>query len=194
MENKKINKISLFHGTTLDRGKSIAKNGFAISKGEEDWLGSGVYFFLDGVTSGLKCAQGWAQNTHNKQSYCVLKATIEIPSALIFDLTSLKGLSEYNCMRDAVIDENYQLLAARRDLTIKKRKDIRLDDKLITSKVMEKLNKKLLIHNVYIKNMKQRKLILESSYPNSTAVCLSDLSLITEVKIVKQWKREVIKY
>ena len=65
-------------------------------------------------------------------------------------------------MRDSVIDENYQLLAARRDLTIKKRKDIRLDDKLITSKVMEKVNKKLLIHNVYIKNMKQRRLILES--------------------------------
>lgn len=173
----------------MERGESIASNNFVTSTGEEDWLGTGVYFFIDGISSGLASAQEWALNTHKNMEKicCVIEATVEVPNDLVFDLTSMSGLSEYNAIRNIVVDENYHFLAARRDLTIKKRRDIRLDDKIITNKVMEKVNKKLLIHNVYIKNQKQRQLILESSYPNSTVVCLNDLSLITEVRIVRQW-------
>ena len=166
-------KIKLFHGTTLERGQSIVNSNFVVTTGEEDWLGTGVYFFLDGISSGLECAQEWARNTYEEQNCCVVEATVEVPTSLVFDLTSIANLFEYNALRNLVVDENYQFLASRRDLTIKKRRDIRLDDKIITSKVMEKVNKNLLIHNVYIKNQKQRELILESSYPNCTVACLS---------------------
>ncbi|WP_434137614.1 hypothetical protein [Photobacterium leiognathi] len=144
-----------------------------------------MYFFLDGISSGVECAKEWAINTHEGQDCCVIEATVEVPNDLVFDLTSITGLSEYNNIRNVVVDESYNFLEGRRDLSIKKRRDIRLDDKIITNKIMEKVNKKLLIHNVYIKNQKQRQLILESSYPNSTVACLSDLSLITEICIVK---------
>lgn len=166
------------------RAESIVSSNFIISMDEEDWLGTGVYFFLDGISSGVECAIEWARNSHKGQSCCVIEVTIAIPKKLIFDLTSIVGLHHYDIIRKNIIYENYNFLSSRRDLSIKKRRDIRLDDKIITNSVMKKVNKKLLIHNVYIKNFKQRKLILESSYPNSTVACLNDLSLITEMKIM----------
>ncbi|WP_340481173.1 hypothetical protein [Vibrio anguillarum] len=193
MFQENVLKIRLFHGTTLKRGESIVNSNFDISTGDEDWLGTGVYFFLDGISSGLECAEEWALNTHEGQDCCVVEATVEVTNDLVFDLTSISGLSEYNIIRNAVVDENYDFLEGRRDLTIKKRRDIRLDDKIITNKVMEKVNKNLLIHNVYIKNQKQRQLILESSYPNSTVACLNDLNLITEINIVKKLHNKAFK-
>lgn len=169
----------------MERAQSIVNSNFVVTASEEDWLGTGVYFFLDGISSGFKSALEWANNSHQGQNCCVIEVTVEVPVSLVFDLTSIANLREFNTIRNLVVDENYQLLAARRDLTVKKRRDIRLDDRIITNKIMEKVSKKILIHNVYIKNNKQRNLILESSYPNSTVACLNDLNLITEMKILK---------
>lgn len=65
-----------------------------------------------------------------------------------------------------------------------KKKDIRLDDRIVTEAVCEKLGIAVLIHNVYIKNALQRELIMESSYPNATVCSVRDVSFIEANEIV----------
>ena len=181
---KETKKIKMYHGTTVSRAKSILENDFLITSNVEDWLGTGIYFFINGISSGEECALEWALNTHSGDDCCVIEATIVVDNVHVFDLTTYLGLQQYNEIRKLVINNEYNDLLNRRDLKLKKRRDIRLDDQIITNKVMNKIKKKVLIHNVYIKDKGQRELILESSYPNSTVACVNDLCVITDMKIL----------
>ncbi|EJU9788320.1 TPA: hypothetical protein I7686_21265 [Vibrio vulnificus] len=181
-------RFRLYHGTTLAYAESIIKNNFLIQPSPEDWLGTGVYFFVDGISSGAESAFEWARNSYPNDECCVVEVEIKVNSEDVFDLTSHLGLREYNNLRKTIIETDFDELNIRRDLTIKKRRDIRLDDKIITNKVMSKTTKKILIHNVYIKEKLQRDLILESSYPNSTVACVNDLEIIRNIKILKHNK------
>lgn len=50
-----------FHGTDLNNKDSILTKGFQESKGDEHWLGNGVYFFIGGMGFNPKeNAQEWA--------------------------------------------------------------------------------------------------------------------------------------
>ncbi|MCQ5167858.1 hypothetical protein NE645_18090, partial [Roseburia hominis] len=69
---------------------------------------------------------------------------------------------------------HYRSLLTRRDLVKKKRRDIRLDDAVITKGVLLSLGVSVLFHNLYIKRKVHRDLELESSYPNSTVCCVAD--------------------
>jgi hypothetical protein len=175
--------IKLFHGTTRDRAEAILNFNFNFSESDEDWLGTGVYFFLDGIASGLKSAQEWALNTHKGVTCSVIETTVVTEREQLLDLRVLSDLKLYNKIRDQIIIRDFDKLSRRRDISIKKRRDIRLDDTLITNEVLNILGKKLIIHNVYIKTSQQRELILESSYPNSTVASLKELSLITKIEI-----------
>ena len=179
----KKNKIKLFHGTTLNRAEAILNTQIIFSHNDEDWLGNGAYFFIDGISSGKESAIEWAFNTYPQEEIKIIEATVSFHNRHALDLRKLEDLKIYNEARNEIIITEYSELSTRRDLSIKKRKDIRLDDTIITNKVIKRLNKKLLIHNVYIKDRKQRKLILESCYPNCTAVSLNDLSLIDNLEI-----------
>ena len=64
------------------------------------------------------------------------------------------------------------------DLVKKKRRDIRLDDAVITKGVLLSLGVSVLFHNLYIKRKVHRDLELESSYPNSTVCCVADPAYI----------------
>ncbi|MFP3535300.1 hypothetical protein [Pseudomonas sp. SIMBA_021] len=178
-------KISLtaYHGTTTQNANSILKNNFIIRFTPEDWLGYGVYFFVPGISCPIKNAEEWARNSHHHEPISVVKSIISAPTNQVLNLTQVDQLKIYNDTKNQVINDSYDSLKTRRDLTIKKRRDIRLDDRIITNLILEKLGIKILIHNTYIKNHLQRKLALESSYPNSTACCVTDLSLITSTEI-----------
>ncbi|WP_426697717.1 hypothetical protein ACP6EV_06460 [Aeromonas hydrophila] len=176
IKNKTTNEISIkgFHGTTEKNADKILESGFQISKNNEDWLGNGVYFFIDGISNPLFSAIEWASNTHGKLNCAVIESDILIQAKDILDLTTSKGLITYNYLRNKIITRDYSELLHRRDLGIKKRRDIRVDDRIITNKLFSLTNYKAIIHQVYIKTVLQRTLALESSYPNSTVLCIKN--------------------
>ena len=183
--NPPEDKISLiaYHGTTSQNANTIIQSKFIIHSTPEDWLGHGVYFFVEGVACPIKSAGEWAKNTHHNEQISIVRSKISAPQNLVLNLTYTDQLQKYNDTRDEIINEHYENLKTRRDLTIKKRRDIRLDDQTITNLILQKLGIKILVHNTYIKNALQRELALESSYPNSTVCCVTDLSLIAYTEI-----------
>lgn len=181
-----LKKISLvgYHGTSREAADTIIHSSYTFRPSPEDWLGSGVYFFVDGISCPEKCAAEWARNKFGDDACAVVRTRIEACADKVLDLTSAAGLARYNEVRLSFLARNKVELARRRDLRIKKRRDIRLDDKIVTDAVLKELGITVLIHNVYIKNALQRELIVESSYPNSTACSVSDISLLKDSDIV----------
>ncbi|WP_336712745.1 hypothetical protein [Pectobacterium aroidearum] len=163
---------------------SIINNGFNLSRSNQDWLGHGVYFFTDGISDPFKNAIEWSKNKNPCNDICIIKVKIKVDDSEVLDLRTTNGLTTYNFYRDSIIDNYYDVLTKRRDITIKKRKDTRLDDCTIMSILQQNLNYKVIVHNVYIKNHHQRKLALESSYPNSTILCINELSCIEIIDIL----------
>lgn len=173
-----------FHGTSRAGAGPIADSTYKISPSPEDWLGSGVYFFIDGIACPIRSASEWARNKFGRDDAALVKSTIRAPAEKVLDLRSIEGLARYDAARIAFLEQNRVPLLQRRDLNIKKRKDIRLDDRIVTEAVCEKLGIAVLIHNVYIKNALQRELIMESSYPNATVCSVRDVSFIEANEIV----------
>ncbi|WP_248741274.1 hypothetical protein [Pseudomonas sp. MWU12-2029] len=170
--------ITGFHGTSSEYASRITDENFIIQYGPEDWLGHGAYFFIDGISCPIQSANEWAKNTYKNHATSVIRSTIEVSESSILDLRKIENLKRYNLIREQKIQEFYSTLASRRDLGIKKRKDIRVDDRIITNLVVRQLNTSVLIHNVYIKTGQQRELVLESSYPNATVCSVNDINLI----------------
>lgn len=182
MDSKNLKKIVAYHGTTQAAAESILETSFKINRSDEDWLGSGVYFFIEGISDPIENAFEWANNNHNGAP-AIIRIEAIIDEGEILDLTTSTGINSYNQHRELIIKSNINYLQKRRNLSIKKRRDIRLDDCIITNLMQDRLRYKAITHNVYIKNSNQRELILESSYPNSTVLCINDLSTITCMKI-----------
>jgi hypothetical protein len=170
--------LSAFHGTTQENAESIISSNFIIHFHPENWLGHGVYFFTNGISCPKKNAQEWAKNCHGETPTTIVRSEISVPEKHFLDLTSVTQLKIYNEARDWIVTTHAEELENRRDLAIKKRRDIRLDDQIITNLVLEKLDIQVLIHNTYIKNEMQRKLVLESSYPNATVCCVTNIDFI----------------
>jgi hypothetical protein len=176
--------INLFHGTNFDYAQSILANGFTIFPSNEDWLGYGVYFFAEGVSCPVENALEWAKNKYASTPIAILRSTIEVDEGKLLDLRNIKSLYHYNQVKNRLINKHYDVLSERRDLEIKKRKDIRVDDRIITNLIAEQLGVDVIIHNTYIKNSKQRVISLESSYPNTSVCCVRDLKCIKETTLL----------
>ncbi|WP_336770401.1 hypothetical protein [Pantoea ananatis] len=182
-ENTKV--LVGYHGTTQKSMLSILKSGLIFSPSIEDWLGHGCYFFIDGISDAFKSASEWVNNKNPKEKNFVIKVKIELKANEILDLTTTEGLKFFNSYRESITKEFYEGLINRRDISIKKRKDIRVDDCIIMNIFEKKLKYKAIIHNVYIKNRIQRTLELESSYPNSTVLCIENTIGIEIIKAIE---------
>ncbi|WP_392440371.1 hypothetical protein AABD61_08355 [Edwardsiella piscicida] len=113
----KFCEFTCYHGTTYDAMLSIMQHGFKFSQSNEDWLGHGVYFFIDGISDPIKNAREWAENNNKKnKKTCVIKAKVKISIADVLDIRTIDGLKIYNFYRDAVIDCYYSKLEKRRIL------------------------------------------------------------------------------
>lgn len=182
----------LFHGTDSKYLDSILKNGFKCNPGPQDWLGHGVYFFTDGITCPHKNAVEWAVNKYystDVQSISVIQTKLTVKKEKILDLTKLSGLKKFNAARNIVIYDSKENLLSRRNLSIKKRKDFRIDDQVIMNMVIARLKVDVVISNLYIKDRVQRGLQLESCLPNSTVVSVINCEALdlSEAKEVSKY-------
>lgn len=99
-----------FHGTDFDNHESILGLNFSVSAAEDDWLGTGAYFFIDGISDPLVDARNWAKlqaydkhtRTDRYENYAVIKAIIDVNNVLRLD--QQEGLIAYNVFRNYLLE------------------------------------------------------------------------------------------
>lgn len=172
-----------YHGTNSENVESIKSNNFETSENPADWLGWGVYFFVEGISAPQENAEIWAKNEGYKKSYehfSVLEAKISTSGSVLLDATVNEGLAAYNKVREALIEKH--------DDHFKRSRDFTCDDRIMWNLVAKNMNLDMIKHNLYIKNTKQRKKKIRSNTPNVTVLCVKRNSFIDQssIKVIKK--------
>lgn len=97
-----------FHGTDSAHEESIYKRNFSVSSRTDEWLGTGAYFFLEGVGDPQEHAVSWAklhaydkaQHRNRYTRFIVISAKIEVENVLRMDTE--EGLEAFNVYRDYI--------------------------------------------------------------------------------------------
>lgn len=169
----------VYHGTNKDNVGSITANNFRDSTNRDDWLGRGVYFFVDGISDPVgnatewACCQAYKQGCYQYDEYAVIKAKVSADKVL--DVTSIEGLKAYNKVRNGVIRTHSKYYAKDRNR--------RHDDCFMWDSVAKLMGIDLVINHLYIQNMTQRKLKISSNTPNTTVMCVKKQDVIDKVSI-----------
>ena len=102
------------HGTDIDSCKAILKSNYKISEGDQHWLGEGVYFFIEGLsTDTINLAEKWAkaQSWNNRtksreyKEYAVIESIIEVDEENFLDLTTKEGVKILFYFAELFIEE-----------------------------------------------------------------------------------------
>lgn len=177
--------IKGFHGTSENSANSILLNGFKPSKSDVEWLGDGVYFFVDGLCKTPKdksrewaLAQSWDNkakaNIYNK--YSIIESDIDLNEKCLLDLTSPDGI------------EIFEYLKERFKNSIKKssRKFVYLDGLMINLAIKKDIFPLDIVKgNFYIKFTKERIEQINFRTPNCTIFNVINLKKILSSKIVE---------
>lgn len=97
-----------FHGTDSANEYSILQRNFTVSAKSDEWLGTGAYFFLDGVGNPKDHAESWARlhaydkrtGTNRYSRLVVISAKIEVDHVLHVD--TQEGLEAFNFYREYI--------------------------------------------------------------------------------------------
>jgi hypothetical protein len=99
-----------FHGTNRDFEELILIGNFNVSADSDEWLGTGAYFFIDGISDPKEDAKNWAKlqaydsdigkNTYHR--FSVVSAKINVSQVLRLDTD--EGMKAFNEYRDRLID------------------------------------------------------------------------------------------
>ena len=181
-----------YHGTSGENAASILKLNFISSENHNDWLGNGVYFFIDRISCAKCDAQEWAinqswdnKNKCNKyKTYSVIQASLKVPESGLLDLTTQEGLVAFNKVRDILINKYASLFYYGRD-----KKE---DDCKICNMTIDMMRLHALINFVYIKNKTQRTKKISSSIPNVTIMSVVKPETCIEFASIKQIRTGVI--
>lgn len=159
-----------FHGTDFSNVASIKENGFLESASETEWLGRGVYFFVEGIGCPKTNATQWAKNqSYDKQTRCnsyekygVIKVSIKYQRFL--DTTIAEGLNAFNMLREKIIAKHQNHFVPNRTKFS--------DDNFMWNMVALIMDLDAVKHNLYIKNCVQRRRKIASNVPNTTVLCV----------------------
>lgn len=162
-----------YHGTSSECADNIVKVNFTPSGGEDKWLGPGVYFFEDGISSGSGDARSWAitaawdkeAKCNTYQQFAVVKAPLTMKKML--DLTTFEGLKFFEYARTQVRGR----VRPKHDEPQSGRKF----DNTVINFWAGKLNFDGLRAWFYIKLSREaRRFQVESGIQNSTVICIRD--------------------
>lgn len=163
-----------YHGTSAESVDSIIQNNFKESRGEHHWLGEGVYFFIEGITSAFEDAKKWAiasawnneKKCYDYKHYAVLKATIKFNRNELWDLTTDEGKKQFNYIREIIINRlkkgNFKL---RNDNNI---------DTAVIDHAKRTTGFKVIKADLYIKFTFERIQRIESRFANTRILAVSD--------------------
>ncbi len=175
-----------FHGTSEKSAKSIIQNNFKPSKGHTEWLGDGVYFFVEGLSKkpidksrAWAVLQSWDKKTKQNRydRYSIIESDLLIEEKFLLDLTCPDGVEIFEYIKEKFKNK------------IKKssRKLVYLDGLIINLAVKHKLLPIDAVKgNFYIKLTKEeRKNNINFRTPNSTICNVVNLEKILNSTVIE---------
>ncbi len=178
--------IDAFHGTSLHAAKEIEKTSYKESNKDNDWLGRGIYFFVDGISDPLTNACDWAIAEAKKKDYehfAVLRSNVEIEDDFLIDLTNQDGLAKFNIVKTKLFDRIFKEFDSAE---LRKKIQVGEHDCAMFNYIASTLKAHAIKHNLYIKNKKERKLNLKLNVPNTTVLCVRRENFKFNAQIVHQ--------
>lgn len=181
--------IEAFHGTSLLAAKSILQEGYRESDSDREWLGRGIYFFVEGISDPIENAAEWAKaEAYDKwtggnkyKEIAVLKSIVEIDSSKIIDLTTINGLANFDILKNRVFDRIY---AGKTQKELKKLKPEQ-HNCILYNFFMDDMDLHAIKHNLYIKHRVERIMNLKLNVPNSTVLCVRRFNFRFNAEIIR---------
>ncbi|WP_305909590.1 hypothetical protein Q9L42_004655 [Methylomarinum sp. Ch1-1] len=161
-----------YHGTSEECADKILDTNFKPSENPDDWLGYGIYFFVDGISDPINNAKEWATNqAWNGRSnpplyprYTVLSA--EVHGKNVLDTNKQEDLKAFNQVRDKLLEIH--------DKHWKRNRKLEEDNRILWNMVADFMKLEIIIHNLYIKTKRQRQYRIKSNVPNVTVMCVKN--------------------
>lgn len=172
-----------YHGTSEECWESITSSlSYRISEGDNHWLGSGVYFFLESIYSAspISDAANWAKlaswdnktKSNTYQRYVVIENEFN-DLIYIWDLSEQEGAELFRHVKEKICEKIQQ--------SQKLIKGSPSDGIVINFALnnITKLPHNAVRNNLYIKlTNEERQNRIRFSQPNCTVLCVRDISLI----------------
>lgn len=164
-----------FHGTDASNVDSIVKNNFKESEGVKQWLGNGVYFFVDDVSehphsdaSNWAIAESWDNDLkeYKYECYAVIRAAVKVLEEKFLDITSNNGKKIVNYAREEILNK-------LRTEGGKKLKVGSYHDSAVIELLKKRSGFEVVKCNFYIKFARERKAKIISRMDNTTIISVS---------------------
>lgn len=181
--------MDCYHGTSHTNTASIINNGFRPSDGDNEWLGDGIYTFIDrGLKNPIEAAEQWSEFRARKSKYqfgAVLQLNASADENDIIDLNTEDGIKYLEFLEKKFKDKLREV-----------GKSIKSLEGVLINFGRNELgySSRLVIGNFYIQlSQEQLNLHLHQRTPNCTICCIHDPGCIDQssIKEIKQWR---IKY
>lgn len=191
-ESTKVEDSKIFigyHGTNKESADAILETNFKFSNNPDDWLGYGIYFFVEGISNPINNATEWAKNkAWNGGGASLLYSSYAILSAEVGG----KNVLDTNKKDDLIVfNEVRELLLETHDQYWQKDRRLKNDNRILWNLVADFLEIEIIIHNLYIKTKQQRIKRIDSNVPNVTVMCVKDVKNINIDTIKKEKVGEV---
>lgn len=174
LRRKEAMRYEGYHGTNLVNAPLILQSNFHISCNDNEWLGSGAYFYLHGVSDPQDDAKNWSilqsydskKKTNSYTNYAVIKA--EISAENVMHLDTDEGVKAFNFFRDEIIK-----LIASKGLTVSRSAFV--NDCKICNFAMSHAGYDAIVNREYIKlDSWSRINHYQSRVPTCKIICVKD--------------------
>ena len=177
----------LFHGTSRENKKRIMEaKRFFHSNREDDWAGTGIYFFLEENEKDAKRnAKQWAGciKRFPKHEIAILQVKIIVDEEKILNLTLREFQKIFHKYREAIYRTAYDKAKSKRLTLEKTYTNKKLMDCFVINELCRVYGLQAVIREAYINfNKYQYNEYPVSDIPNCTIFCLRDDSWIEEMK------------
>lgn len=184
----------MYHGTKIKQGQEIIKSqSMKSSRGDDHWLGDGIYFYTEEVYAFRWIAIKYSNNFKNEHSeeflnifneYTILKATVEVDEERIFSLNESETYLFFLYISD---------LLKRKKRYSSKFRNIKIVDGVVLNILFEDLGYKkkydLVEATFPIKQNNKNLKFTRLEYIPETQICIKNANVI--IKIEKYNKKEV---
>lgn len=189
-----------YHGTDNTCSQSILSENFRVSD-NDDWVGKGAYFFVEGLYDPIKAAKEWAISRANRYSkkdkcytlsyprYAVIESLITTDQEKVLDLVCAEGRKGYAKFKECILED-----ACRRGIALTTRE--RHNEGLIVDELCEKYSMDIVLSELVITtseySLKQR---VTDKIPNKTVIAVRapservhlDQTRVAEEGDVERW-------
>ncbi len=186
----------LCHGTTEANAENIKENGFNYSKAENNWCGSGVYFYDNKAkawwAANRKCDELRKIEGKKEKSALIMADIIDIPKTDIFDMRSYADMSEFEAFISPLLEQGTFSIDGVEDEV---EKTICMRALLLGFFASEK-RKKLLVGNFKQRPQKKYEHMLlfadslDVVFGVETIYCVKDKDIIKNIRIKRRKKHD----